>query len=381
MYQSDSVPVGDAPKRHDDQPADPFLPREELLDRLEKRKQSFVETAGKRYRLYLGRVLTSAGASIGAANPERLRVAVENFQTLVTQRLDRHYIARLSEITRTIIAEASEDPELGFLPGPKAEGVAEGFLDILGNAFSVQASRTLGELTSQPSEGLHGFALSFRDDMAPRVRRLNMDMVELYCRVSQEETIAACREHGDECPDVVPQLLDAFGRGLLYPVEQHCGIESCSMDNTACFPRQLCAPVLRAMQIYVIGTEKYEATNRKLLQSIYKYCTINSAFERSKLVEYFEEPHVMQYLTAYLVHVLHVLSEDTKLETFTKFVDANLREMHPDDAPPFLPAHLTMLVQSWARYCLDNLHAVSGRKRAAKIIQFHLPGTLIRLPG
>jgi|GEM_PF-3278204 len=380
MYQSDSVPVGNAPKQRASSPAGRQPPREELLERIEKRKHSFVETAGKRYRLYLGRALTSAGAAIGAADPEHLRVAVEAFQGLVAQRMDRHYIGRLSGVMQAVIAEASQDPDLGFLPGPKAETIAMGFLETLGNAFAVHASRAVGELTPQPTEGMHGCALSFRDDMVPRVRRLNMDMVELYCRAYQEESLAACRENGDECPDAVPQLLDAFGRGLLLPVERYCGIESCAMDNTECFPRGLCAPVLRAMRFYVIGSEKYDVTNRKLLQSIYKYCTTDSTFERARLAEYFEESHVLQYLTAYLVHILHVLGEETKLETFAKFVRTNLKELHPDAGHVFRPAHLTMLLESWARYCLDNLHALNGPRRAARIIQAHLPGAVVRLP-
>lgn len=197
MFQSDPVPVGDVPNRRGNSPAGPLQLRKGLLDRIEKRKQSFVQTAGKRYRLYLGRLLTNAGAPIGEADPAQLRMAESGFQDLVAQRLDRHYIARLAEVAPAVVAEAANDPMFGLMPGPRSETIADGFLETLGNAFSAHASRTVGEMTSLPPEGMRGCLLAFQEDMTVRVRRLNMDVVEIYCLAYQEATLDADREHGD----------------------------------------------------------------------------------------------------------------------------------------------------------------------------------------
>lgn len=380
--------------------------REELLSRILQRKRSFAETAGKRYLLYLGRSLISMGAVLARSRADSLQDAADTFRQAVASQLDSHYIGRMLGVMKIIIEESSRDPELGFLPGPQAETVADTFLDDLTATFAAQLSQSLCTLrgaasTQGDTPGIQDATARFRGDMMSRVRRLNVELVELYCQMHRSLQAAhgqarQSRENkaGDER---VPQLLDAFGRGLLHPVDCQRGIEACCLTSDTHFPRMLCAPVLQALRFYVIGSEKYDATNKKILQSIYKYCTTESHFQRSRLAEYFEEPHVRQYLLAYLLNILNIFCEESKVEAFSNVVQSHLGVLpvatvnaspgagSPPgvkgpgdvDAPIFCATHRAMLLQAWAQYCLGHLDVLPGRRRAVKILRHHLPGLMI----
>ncbi|AGW12946.1 hypothetical protein DGI_1072 [Megalodesulfovibrio gigas DSM 1382 = ATCC 19364] len=356
--------------------------REELLSRILERKRSFVDTASKRYLLYLGRWMTRAGAVLAQDNADQVQCAADAFRQAVAGRMESHYLGRLLSVMKAVIEEASRDPGLGFLPGPKAEAIAHTFLDDLADAFAAHLDQSMCALNARPSAEsptgeTSGYVVQFRGEMEPRVRRLNVELVELYCRMHRSLKKDYCCVQEEEAPreETVPQLLDAFGRGLLHPVDCCRGIDSCTLASDTNFPRLLCAPVLQALRSYVIGSDKYDATNKKLIQSIYKYCTAQSEFQRSRLTEYFEEPHVKQYLLAYIVHILQVFCEETKLEAFANVVRANLKEVPGTEGIGFRQIHLSMLVHSWARCCLDNLGTLRGRKRVVQILRVHLPGT------
>ncbi|MCA1943894.1 MAG: hypothetical protein LDL30_01245 [Desulfovibrio sp.] len=379
--------------------------REELLSRILQRKHSFAETAGKRYLLSLGRSLISMGAGVARSRADSLQGAADSFRQAVAALLDSHYLGRLLGVMKVVIEESSRDPELGFLPGPQAEAVADAFLDDLTATFVAHFAQSLRVLCGAASmQGempeVQDAAARFRGDMTSRIRRLNVELVALYCQMhrSLQAAHGQSRQSREKRAqeERVPRLLDAFGRGLLHPVDCQRGIEACCLTSDTHFPRLLCAPVLQALRCYVIGSEKYDATNRKILQSIYRYCTAESQFQRSRLAEYFEEPHVRQYLLAYLLHILNVLCEESKVEAFSNVVQSHLAalplDMFPSpvagsqrdakglgvlDAPTFCATHRAMLLQAWAQYCLGHLEVLPGRRRAVKILRHHLPGLMI----
>ncbi|GAB7081021.1 hypothetical protein [Megalodesulfovibrio paquesii] len=380
------------------------LHREELLSRILQRKRSFAETAARRYQVSLGRLLIDSGTPLDTRRAEPIRQAADAFRHAVARRTDSHYIGRLLGVMKAVIAEASRDPELGFLPGPQAEAVASLFLDDLTAAFSEHLQQSLralrigsgpggcpGAADALEPGGLARLVMRFRGDMTPRVRRLNMEMVELYCLMQRALRKELCRRDGQdqdaalaadaECladeSEAVPQLIDAFGRGLLHPVDKYYGIEDCAITRVDRFARQLCGPVLQSLRDYAIGADKYDATNRKFLQSIYKYCTAESGFHKACLSEYFEEQHVLVYLVAYLLHLLQLFQAESRLEAFTNAVDAQLRERHPEEDVSFGAAQRNMLLIAWARFCLDNFGAVRARTRAAEVLRAYLPEAIL----
>lgn len=348
--------------------------RDALLTRILQRKQSFSQTAGKRYLLYLGQALTKAGIVL---KPETTHHAAQAFQDAVSRMLDSQYIGRLLGSIKVILKESAANPELGILPGPKAENIAHSFLKETCTLFQSQIAQDVGKHGTAQPDVIKRLGVRFHEDMQPRVHRLNADMVELYCLMHQSLLEASCKEEDTVCPNTVPKLLDAFGRGMLYPVEQSYGIDSCSLDSEDCFPRELCGPVLEALKDYLIGYEKYDATNRKFIKSIYKYCGTEQKFDRNKLAEYFIEPNVLQYILAYLIYILKLLCNDSKLSTFSSVVTTNLRESQRDETLTFRHIHLRMLQESWAMFCLDHIDNIKGKKKAAEIIQTHLPGIFI----
>jgi hypothetical protein len=173
-------------------------------------------------------------------------------------------------------------------------------------------------------------------------------------------------------------LLDAFGRGLLSPVENRYPIldQDGHRRSVPGFPRIFCAPVLAEIKFRLIGDDKYDATNAKFIESIRKHCQVEGQLDRSKLREYFQYPAVRQYLTAYCIHLLkHLLDEDRR-DIFQANVNVRLRKNVTDTAREFTDMYMSILTSSWALSVFDNLEGKHRTGAVPRILRYYIPGKM-----
>ena len=173
-------------------------------------------------------------------------------------------------------------------------------------------------------------------------------------------------------------LLDAFGRGLLSPVETRYPIldQDGHRRGVPGFPRIFCAPALAEIKFRLIGDDKYDATNAKFIESIRKHCHVEGQLDRSKLREYFQYPAVRQYLTAYCIHLLkHLLDEDRR-DIFQANVNVRLRKNVTDTAREFTDMYMSILTSSWALFVFDNLEGKHRTGAVPRILRHYIPGKM-----
>ncbi len=344
--------------------------REELLANILSRKQSFTDTSSKRYIFYLGKFLTISEVVL---EPEVIRKSAAAFKVDVQELFHIEYISKMLRDIKLILDESAKDPELGFFPGERARSIAADFMDAIMVTFVRNASACVDRYVKVRVDALNSLAVRFRDDMRPRVDRLNVDIVDLYSLMHRSMEDYRCKECEDEDPNTVRRILDAFGRGLLHPIEVKLGIENSALDDFEHYPRLYCGPTLAALKSYILGTEKYEVTNRKMLKSIYKFCAAEEKFQREKLSRYFEEEHVKQYILAYILHILQVLEPEHKRMAFMQVIQNELTEIDEDLEDAFTEARLYQLLETWAHYVYEHRGIVSGKKKAQRILQTYLP--------
>ncbi len=253
------------------------------------------------------------------------------------------------------------------LPEDLAERTATSLAGVLGNAHRGHLSRYLAAVRWRQSPGqtieeeVRAFGQDLHRKLLPLVRAEAKG-----CGVCQ---IGQSRGH---------PLLDAFGRGLLSPVEEHYPIldQDGERRGVPGFPRIFCAPVLAEVKFRLIGDDKYDATNAKFIESIRKHCQVEGQLDRTKLREYFRYPAVRQYLTAYSIHLLKHLMDEDRRDLFQDNVNVRLRKNVTDTAREFRPMHMSILTSCWALFVFENLEGKHRSGVVPRILRYYIPGKM-----
>lgn len=212
----------------------------------------------------------------------------------------------------------------------------------------------------------------FRTDIRESSEQLHSDLSSMVNSV-----LDSCGTMSEsECKLVLHKLVDAFGRGLMEPVNDFYVIEDHAPGNSQrdrSFPRQFCAPVLEVVRNYVIGREKYDKANLNILKSVRKFMGRDSGYEPEKLRVYFTHPKIRQYYVGFLLYCLKKLSSEVRRENFIHNVNNRLSEQG-ERSVTFDERAWSMLGHSWAHTVMTNMSDKQRRnKTVINILSRYLP--------
>lgn len=194
----------------------------------------------------------------------------------------------------------------------------------------------------------------FRRDLSDRASQLHNSQIDLL-----NDSLKQCQDiAANDCKLDVHDLIDAFGRGLMEPLNDLYPIaELVEGPNSKKkhFPRQFCAPVLSVVRDYVIGLEKYEKANRNILRSVRQFMGKDTGFEMNRLRDYFSHPRIRQYYVGSILYCLQKLTSEVRRDSFIRKVNSQIRQSSEAAATPFDVRAWTMLSRSWAHSVKNNL--------------------------
>jgi hypothetical protein len=265
-----------------------------------------------------------------------------------------------------------------------------GLSDVVSKRFVFHLCKYLTENDIQlDKEKIHGVYKSFYEDVrqqfdpeAARMQRL----VDAHSALADFKTD---EHHGedhtgqtDDEPErpYIQTILDAFGRGILHPLDDYGIIgETDKTDNGApCFPRCMCGPFLDTVKNYLIGRDKYDATNQRFLASITKYCNTDTRFDKQELNTYFDHDKVKQFLVNYMLFMLDALRDTKKREGFhARFHDAVDQSRRAKDigflSKGRIDHFIDIVLQAWGRFCFQHMEGRESHAKANRILQWYVP--------
>jgi hypothetical protein len=183
----------------------------------------------------------------------------------------------------------------------------------------------------------------------------------------------------EDKPASVKMIMDAFGRGLLYPIEQAGALKDADerIEDEFIFPRPLCGPLLATVKNYLIGPEKYDITNQRFLASIIKYCQTDSNFTKDDLDTYFMNEKVLKYLLGYILFLLSAVRTAPKREAVFQQFRKNVAGMNRAKALGLsdeeLRTTLEFVFTTWARFTHAHLNEPGEFSKARLILAAYLP--------
>lgn len=235
------------------------------------------------------------------------------------------------------------------------------FQEQLMNCLTARADRFANK------EAISWIVDEFRIDIVQKSGELHEALIgTLNC------SLKCCQKLSSEkCKLVLHNLVDAFGRGLLEPLNDVYPIIE-DLEGTLAasknFPRQFCAPVLEVVRDFVIGREKYDKANRNILKSVHKFMGKDSGFEPSRLRDYFTHAKIRQYYIGSTLYCLKKLTSEVRRENFIRKINKRIGCEQPDAPPAFDDRAWAMLSRAWALSVHKNLAERQKTNKSVKAI-------------
>jgi len=161
---------------------------------------------------------------------------------------------------------------------------------------------------------------------------------------------------------------DAFGRGLLQPVDGAFGIAGYDLaEKRDVFLREYCAPVLAVLRHLVFGVEKYGRINERFMASIDSACKDGEAHCRCLLKEFYAQEKVARYLAGFELYVLKVMHSEVRRSHFLHSVNLLVAKSHPG-VPAFSERALDMLFRAWVMHIQAHLHLLHVQRGTRRIL-------------
>jgi len=240
------------------------------------------------------------------------------------------------------------------------------FQEELMNCLSVQAEEYAND------ESINWLVSEFRIDISDTANQFHDELIS-----SLNDSLKYCQDLSeDDCKLVLQYVVDAFGRGLLEPLNELYPITDNSnggSSNGKCFSRQFCAPVLNVVRSYVVGHEKYDKANKNILTSVRKFMGKKSGFEPDKLRAYFTHPKIRQYYVSSILHCLKNMESEVRRENFIMKVNRQIEEPGEGKKAVFDIREWNMLSKAWAKSVQNNLgDHQKGNKAVEEILGKYL---------
>jgi response regulator RpfG family c-di-GMP phosphodiesterase len=370
---AESVPQG-AP------PAASAYPKK-LVDAILKCHEQFCLMLAGRFRSSLEKLECDRATPDALASLDACCAAFEG--ELKKLHID-HYTKKAIDAVRGILSreDSSPGPEMGSVINVLSDGFTAQGKDL----FQIHAQNFLSShLNALGLEGgLDHPANEFNNHFAATLNLCNLRLVKIF------DLSLAYKKNGEPCslqPDEALEkgiktnifsfkMVDAFGRGLLGPLELYSSIGDVEIDGhhrRNVFPRGLCSSLLRVIRIYFIGEEKYEKVNSVLLDSIVRNCKSDNEFNSEEFKSFFSHPKIKSYITVQLLNLLKILSSDVKKEQLVSRINDDLALRYADSKYIFNANNYKILTNSWAMFVFHNMAGVTSSKGIMKIIRHYLP--------
>jgi hypothetical protein len=341
----------------------------------------FCETTIKRFRVHLLSFLSEQSLPLEQHSVEALS---ESLQNELKQLHANAYLSRLFALRRQLSKQAEQ--------GASANGMVPA-ANLITSDFSRQASQLFGACVEKYLEGVRrqvGPELlreeieAFRVEFLQRANRQTMKILELFgvenrahqAGAYSQTKQASCKPENKIY--VISYLQDLFGRGLLYPMELYheiTGDEDVRRDPDApALPRKLCFHILAGIRKRLIGAEKYDKINARLLklltQATEKDCDFNVRECNAILMEETNRLHLMEHM----LHCLDLLTHSSRREQLIQNINASIRgEADVCESPPFNNEDLSTLCNAWARFLYDNYALIPSKRTTKIVLERYLP--------
>ena len=222
------------------------------------------------------------------------------------------------------------------------------FQEELMNCLSAKAEEYAND------ESINWLVSEFRIDISDTANQFHDELI-----TSLNNSLKHCQDLSeDDCKLVLQYVVDAFGRGLLEPLNELYPIvdsEGNGSSKKKCFSRQFCAPVLNVVRSYLVGHEKYDKANKSILESVRKFMGKKTGFDPDKLRVYFSHPKIRQYYVSSILYCLKKMASEVRRENFIQKVNNLIVEAEDGEKAVFDIREWNMLSESWAQSVQDNL--------------------------
>ncbi len=352
----------------------------ELVDRLGAAHEDFCAHIGRRFLANLQSTDGEWGYSAGPEVMDKQKdVFLAEFKPL---HLAENVMPLFGPLAAALSNKAGPNPE----ETRDIALISRRFLNMGMNvAFShFQAIFPEDMLLAEKSNPFHKLVASFRKDAREALEAFDDACREVFGEAASGKTWerfcpppdcsgfsgAKCDLHAHR------DVMDAFGRGLLSPLDMRdaiADVDAGARPGIALFPRVFCAPTLKVIKAFFVGGDRYDSVNATFLELMKKYCGKQDGFAHYELRLFFSQDKVAGYLSTYILSILGILSSEEKKEMFIAGINGHLEQASQEGAPLFENRHYSLLTGTWADFVQKNLHRLTARKAARKILRRYIP--------
>ena len=339
----------------------------------------------KRARLLMDKYLDKKGAVLDKA-------ALDESCRVFAQQIESEYADRIVPLVETRVADFQDEVEKNPGNVDVISSRSCKINDELTTTCTAILRRTLKETAAHCLQSASGVVYSKKEilklseiyakDITGPLTRNNFKIIELFSSYFRARSAIPSHplskedeDKGEDRTNAIA-LTDAFGRGLLNPVEHYYEIVDKANDRKTAkptFPRIFCGPVLAVLRVFLIGSDKYNSVNSALLKSVLQYCQSEKYCDLSLLDKYFAHQNILEYINKYYLYMLKVLLKEAKRENFIFKINKELQERHPEKKLEFKGRHFTLICTAWARQVFDTTENIQENKKYRKILEEFIP--------
>ncbi len=354
-----------------------------LIEGVLQSHEIFCATVTKRFRFHVRALI---GDQLAPEHEPRIDEGGERYSQQIRQAHTSAYINSVIELLHGIMDYQTGQSGERILPGRRVRDVSRRFVEKSRGIFRRNFTNCLESLPdfecseADVEEAVEDFNAGYRNILT----RSDMRTIEILTignryndmknRSSLEQIRFLKEIHTPKMNWI--NLVDAFGRGLLEPVEMRYDVvdcDPCSREGAESFPRVFCSPVLKTIKNLIVGKDKYNQTNSVFLNKVSQYCEARDRFEPDEVKDFFTQGKIRFYIASYLLYILKMLMDDKKKEAFLLNVNNSLRKVTGSDKYVLDTKHYQMMTSSWARFIYENMSKLKSRKTTAKILRRYAP--------
>lgn len=354
-----------------------------LMEGVLQSHEILCDTVTKRFRFHVRALLSH---DLKPEHEPQIDRSGERYHQKIRQLHSKHYVNSVIEVLHKIMDHQTGVSEERVLPGRRVRDISRRFASKTEGVFQASLRSCLEHLpdVAPPEEKIQEIVEDFNAGLRNIITRSDMRNIEIlgvgnrYKELKHNSSIDQIRFlkeiHSPKMHWI--NLVDAFGRGLIEPIESYCTVQDCDpceTDAGKAFPRVFCAPVLKTIKNLIVGREKYNSINAIFLNKVSQYCESKSRFEPDEVKDFYTQGKVQFYIASYLLYILKTLMDDNKRQSFLMNVDNYVKKATGSDQYRMSETHFNMMTSAWARFINENRSKLKSRKAAGRILRRYIP--------